>query len=33
MHDFMMLNPLRNTPAALGATALAGSMLNQALAK
>ncbi|MBB3261717.1 acetyl esterase [Paraburkholderia bannensis] len=32
-HDFMMLNPLRDTPAALGATALAGSMLNQALAK
>jgi len=33
MHDFMMLNPLRDTPAALSATALAGSMLDQALSK
>jgi acetyl esterase len=32
-HDFMMLNPLRNTPAALSATALAGNLLNQALSK
>jgi acetyl esterase len=33
MHDFMMLNPLRDTPAAVSATALAGSLLDQALAK
>jgi acetyl esterase len=33
IHDFMMLNALRDTPASLGATALVGDRLGDVLAR